>query len=188
MIYEVEQKYRISSDVQVQQRLAELDVAWRETSQQCDQYFAHPARNFAETDEALRIRRVGENNFITYKGPKIDRTTKTRQELELPLPPGQPAAEQFGQLLAALGFRTVAEVRKQRRGGTLRWQDRGVEIAVDDVQHVGQFAELEIMAEPEEIEAAKACLASLAERLGLLQVERRSYLELLLASQDRSIQ
>ena len=44
-----------------------------------------PCRDFAQTDEALRIRTVGDTSFVTYKGPKLDATTKTRRELELPL-------------------------------------------------------------------------------------------------------
>src|SRR3954470_19109093 len=99
MKYEVEQKYRYSADLNLEQRLDELGARWESVNQQSDVYYAHPVRNFAETDEALRIRRVGEKNFVTYKGPKIDKTTKTRMELELPLAPGDDGAEQFGKLL-----------------------------------------------------------------------------------------
>src|SRR5947209_1900997 len=103
MKYEVEQKYRYPADLDLEKRLNDLGAAWHEPVQQVDTYFAHPARDFAATDEALRIRSVGEQNFVTYKGPKIDKTTKTRHELELPLASGHKAAEQFGQLLQALG-------------------------------------------------------------------------------------
>ena len=82
---------------------------------QSDQYFAHPARDFAQTDEALRIRTVGDTSFVTYKGPKLDATSKTRRELELPLAASDPDGSQFAELLAALGFTPVAIVRKQRR-------------------------------------------------------------------------
>ena len=73
---------------------------------QVDQYFAHPARDFAQTDEALRLRRVGKQNFITYKGSKIDATTKTRREIELPLAPGEEARRPMGR--AARGARVQA--------------------------------------------------------------------------------
>ena len=38
-------------------------------SRQCDEYFAHPSRDFARTDEALRLREVDGALRITYKGP-----------------------------------------------------------------------------------------------------------------------
>jgi hypothetical protein len=90
-----------------------------DTVTQVDQYFNHPARDFAQTDEALRLRRVGEVNFITYKGPKLDAITKSRHEIELPLPSGDAAATGFAELLTTLGFQPVAEhvVTAGRLGG-----------------------------------------------------------------------
>src|ERR1700710_144753 len=120
MKYEVEQKYRYDANLNLEQQLNELSAAWHSPCRQSDVYYAHPSRDFAETDEALRIRSIGEQNFVTYKGPKIDRTTKTRHEIELPLAPGNDGAKQFGELLAALGFRVVAEVHKQRHSSDIQ--------------------------------------------------------------------
>ena len=83
--------------------------------EEIDVYFAHPARDFAQTDEALRLRRKGDANCITYKGPKIDATTKTRREIELPLAPGPESLASWTALLEAVGFRPAGEVRKSRR-------------------------------------------------------------------------
>ena len=107
--------------------------------------------------------------------------------MELPLAAGDAGAAEFADLLEALGFRPVTEVRKRRRNGQISWQGRLVELAVDEVDEVGSFAELEILAEAADVEAAKACLASLARELDLIDGERRSYLELLLASRPRQI-
>jgi adenylate cyclase class 2 len=148
--------------------------------EQSDIYFAHPTRDFGFTDEALRIRHVGEESFITYKGPKIDPTSKTRREIELPLPGGTAGMRQWRELLEALGFRAVAEVRKHRRSGKIDCDGRGVEIALDEVEPLGNFVELEIVADEAEVQPARNCLASLAAKLGLGASERRSYLELLL--------
>jgi len=147
---------------------------------QRDCYFAHPARDFAVTDEALRIRRVGDRNAIAYKGPKIDSATKTRRELEVPLAGGGESFAQFSELLAALGFSAVAEVRKRRRPARLRWRGAAIEAALDEVEGLGSFVELETIAEEGNVEEAKSIVASLAARLGLFDSERRSYLELLL--------
>ena len=107
MTYEVEQKFPVADMAALESKLESLGATIAEPHGEIDLYFAHPGRNFAETDEALRIRRKGASNYITYKGPKIDRTTKTRQEIELPLPPGDDAPEAWVGLLAALGFAAV---------------------------------------------------------------------------------
>lgn len=180
MTFEVEQKFRIVDRDALLTRLTAIQVQLGEPQLQVDTYFRHPARDFAQTDEALRIRQVGEANCITYKGPKIDKTTKTRREIELPLASGTEAAEQFAELLKALSFQPVAAVRKQRRTGEIEWQGLCVEIALDEVERVGTFAELELASDEAGLERARACLVSLAAELGLRHVERRSYLELLL--------
>lgn len=178
MHWEVEQKFRIDDLQAVRAVLADLGVQWHEPIHQVDHYFNHPARDFGRTDEALRLRQVGEQNFITYKGPKIDPATKTRRELELPLPGGADVNGQFSGLLKALGFVSVAIVRKTRQAGSLSWSGHEVEVALDDVQDLGRFVELELLADDGGLDAAKAALAALADRLNLGASERRSYLEL----------
>jgi adenylate cyclase class 2 len=178
MQFEVEHKYRVADLERLAAQLAELGAKPGEEKVQEDCYYAHPARDFATSDEALRLRRVGDANFITYKGPKVGATSKTRQELELPLERGAKALAQFGQLLEALGFRQVATVRKRRRKASLTREGREVEISLDDVEQVGTFVELELMADAAERVQAEQCLSSLAQELALDQGERRSYLEL----------
>src|SRR5215216_6748467 len=104
MPWEVEQKFAVTDRAALREALQAACVAWEDTILQSDHYWNHPSRDFAQTDEALRLRQVGERNYITYKGPRIDATTKTRQELEFPLPNGTATPEQFGQILSALGF------------------------------------------------------------------------------------
>jgi adenylate cyclase class 2 len=180
MPYEVEQKFPIADLSTVAERIAALGAALSPPQGEIDLYFAHPAVDFAKTDEALRLRRKGEANSLTYKGPKLDATTKTRREIDLRLEPGKTAMDSWAAMLAALGFTPVAEVRKTRRKALIPWQGRQVEASLDTVERLGTFVELELIAEAEGIEPAKACLASLAQSLGLSLSERRSYLELLL--------
>ena len=179
MRYEVEMKFRAADRAALESRLVELGATISAAQAEVDVYFAHPARDFAHSDEALRIRRKGTRNFLTYKGPKIDATTKTRQEIDLPLLPGEETAQAWTDLLIALGFTVAGEVRKSRRKAHVVWQGRNVEASLDEVEGLGEFAELELVVEPEGIEVAKTCIASLAEALGLEGSERRSYLELL---------
>jgi len=181
MPWEVEQKFRLPNPPAVISRLAELGTAWGDRIEQIDRYFRHPQRDFAQTDEALRLRRVGEHNFITYKGPRIDRDTKTRTEIELPLAPGAAAAEQYAALLEALSFTSVGVVRKNRLTGELAWDGFTVHVALDEVEHLGSFLELEIEASDATLLPAQQAGRALAAKLDLAeQSERRSYLELLI--------
>ena len=181
MRYEVEQKYRVTDPSETTHRLQELGVTSKATVTQVDTYYAHPDRNFAETDEALRVRRVGDENRITYKGPKIDATTKTRREIELPIAGGEEGAQRCDEIWQALGFSRVSEVSKTREIYRLSRADHEIEIAVDNVKYVGTFVELETVVEKQsELDAASKAIATLAEELGLKEIERRGYLELLL--------
>ena len=181
MPIEVEQKFAVDDHRELQQRLQQLGAQEIDRVEQVDRYFNHPSRDFAQTDEALRLRRVGEANFITYKGPKLDSATKTRREIELPLGAGGKYAAGYAELLTALGFRLSGEVHNARRIMHVNWQAKSVEIALDNVTGLGAFVELEISTDEREIEPAKAAIASLAGELKLDRNERRSYLELLLA-------
>lgn len=176
MALEVENKYPLAEVEPVLRRWEELGGRRGGLKSQVDQYYSHPCRDLGQTDEALRIRRQGDDAFITYKGPKLDQQTKTRREIELPL--GDPAA--FDELLTSLGFQQYATVSKQRQVLHLDWQGFAVEGAVDEVEELGSFLELEIVAEDDSLDAARAALQSLAEALGLGASQRQSYLELVL--------
>ncbi len=177
MTLEVELKFPLPADASWRNELARLNCCWQPTVEQCDLYFSHPARDFSQTDEALRLRRTDNETCITYKGPKLDSTTKTRREIELPLPDD---FDSFRTLLEVLGFRPVLEVRKKRISGTVVWQNREVILSVDEVAGLGNYLEMELLSEPEQLAAASSCLHSLATHLGLKNSERRGYIQLLL--------
>ena len=181
MNIEVEQKFRASHSAELINRLKRLGARFDEPVLETDQYFAHPCRDFAKTDEALRLRKIDARNFVTYKGPKLDQKTKTRNELEFPLESGEQSAHDFCELLTTLGFSPVREVRKRRQLAELKWKGHDVEVALDDVEGLGQFVELEFVVDADNRADAMEQLAPLAAELGLNEVERRSYLELLLA-------
>jgi adenylate cyclase class 2 len=187
-VYEVEMKISVADPLALEQRLGSLGAKWHGPIDQVDRYFSHPCRDFARTDEALRLRQDGDGVVITWKGPRIDATTKTRREIELPLflepaKGGDAAAStiaEWTELLEALGFRPVATVAKRRRPARVHWQGMEVDVALDSVAGVGEYLELELQASEAEVPQARACLESLAHELGCGNPERRSYLELLL--------
>jgi adenylate cyclase class 2 len=181
MQIEVEQKHRIDDVAALVATLEARGVSIGPPVIQVDQYFTHPARDFAQTDEALRIRTSGGASFGTYKGPKLDATTKSRRELELPLAGSDADGAKLGELLKALGFRTVARVRKSRRTFHTQHNGHDIEGALDHVDDVGTFLELELQADDSTVSSAREAIRSLAADLNLGESERRSYLELLLA-------
>ena len=151
-----------------------------------DIYLSHPSRDFAATHEALRIRRVGTDNRITYKGPRLSGPTKTREEIEIAVAPGDGAVQQLARLFENLGFRPVAAVRKSRTPFHLHWQGQEVEIVLDTAAGLGHFAEIETLAETDsKLPAAQAAIQALAQELNLTEVEPRSYLRMLLESRQR---
>src|SRR5579859_2774691 len=107
-VLEIEMKFPSPDFPALEKRLAELGARPGKTLEESDEYFNAPDRDFARTDEALRIRRIGEANFVTYKGPKLDAQTKTRTEIEVPLGEGEAVAAKFADLLTHLGYRRVA--------------------------------------------------------------------------------
>jgi adenylate cyclase class 2 len=181
MGYEVEVKYRLVDHDQLERRLAEQGAAREPAITQEDVYLSHPSRDFAVSNEALRIRRIGVENRITYKGPRLSGPTKTREEIEIAVTSGEGAFNQLVRLFENLGFRPVATVRKSRTPFHLNRQGLAVEVVLDRAVGLGDFAEIEALAATEsELPAAQAAVLALAQELGLTEVEPRSYLRMLL--------
>jgi adenylate cyclase class 2 len=182
---EVEVKYRAPDPAAVPAKLHALGAEpGGETSEE-DHYFNGPDRDYRQTDEAFRIRRTAEDTRLTYKGPKREAATKTRKEVEVKIGDGrEETATTMAELLVCLGFRPVAVVRKKRvvyhLARPVGGKARTIEVCLDEVEQVGSFVEVELVAEESEFEAAKAAVLGLAAELGLTDQERRSYLGLLL--------
>jgi adenylate cyclase class 2 len=143
-----------------------------------DVYYQHPCRDFAETDEALRIRVKRFDGhfeaFLTYKGPKMDVRSKTREEIEVPIEDPQ----KYFLILEKLGFSKVLTVSKVREK---YYVGKGVIITLDEIEGLGKFVEIESLVEDEEdIEKTVERLRSILEDIGVKRFERRSYLELLM--------
>lgn len=186
-MYEVELKFPVREADKVREALRALGAVEQRTVHEEDLYFAHPAREFAQTDEALRIRTVDGANTLTYKGPVLDTRTKMRQEIEVSFERGEPGRARLEALLLALGFRIVRRVSKQRTLGTLCWQGTTIGWTWDAVPPLGHFVELELVVDEGEQQAAQERLCALAEKLACGTPERRSYLELLLEADGQHL-
>lgn len=181
MSFEIEQKFHIDDLELLQRRLSELGAVEEGLHQHADSYYNHPCRDFRETKEALRIRRVNGVPMITYKGTKLPGAVKARLEREWRLDPGDPDGSLMEELLRLLGFQPVATVRKRRRSFALPGHLGDFLVVIDEVQSLGTFAEVElVVAEDSEIESARERISTLSKEIGLTRPEPRSYLTMLL--------
>jgi adenylate cyclase class 2 len=179
---EIELKFRADDWSRVRTTLAGWGARPLDTHDEADHYFNAPDRDFAKTDEAFRLRRVGNETHFTFKGPKRAAATKTRLEIEVPLAPGGQSAADAERMLIALGYRPVAVVEKRRE--MFAFDRDGFELVacLDDVRGVGRFVEIEVVADENKVDAAQAVVLAAAADLGLTQPETRSYLRMLLES------
>ena len=174
---EVEVKAKIKSFKEMEEKLAEIGAIKTKKEFQEDIYFNSPVVDFAQTDEALRIRTTKENDktniFITYKGPKIDKQSKTRREIEMGIEDSQKCSGIF----EAIGFKKVRAVRKNRQYYTFE----NFEISLDDIEGLEPYMEIEIaLSDGKDYSEAQKSIFDLFERLGITDgFERTSYLELL---------
>ena len=191
--FEVEIKFRIDNATELERRLQQQfgGVEFGEQVTESDLFFQHPCRDFEQTDECLRVRMREfsdgtSEHSLTYKGPKIDASTKTRQEIEMSI--ADPA--QWANLLAALGFCESASVQKLRRRMKLTVKHRHIDIVFDTLpalpESSRQFLEVETLATIEEIDECRSLILELAEQLGLREPIRESYLKLLQENQRRN--
>lgn len=176
---EVEIKAKVENEDKLKKKLRELGAEKKATVFEEDIYFQHPSRDFAESDEALRLRRsiektkesakkLGERFFLTYKGKKIDKKTKTREEISVEVN----NLEKAEKILERLGFKEVARIKKSRE----LYELGEYLISIDSVENLGKFAEIEKKSENYSVEE----MLSFMKKLGLKESIRESYLELLL--------
>jgi len=201
-MYEVEMKLRAEHD-RVRERLTAMDADHIGGVTQADTYYDAPDRDFAATDEAFRVRREtdhGEDGggtdrsddadtavdaegeervLVTYKGPLVDDTSKTREEAETRVADGT----ELRAILAGLGYEPAATVHKERD----RYEAGGCRVTLDRVDGVGEFVEVEHHGPVSEtdIERARETVTGLLVELGLDPGEsiQTSYLGLVLAAQ-----
>lgn len=181
-MYEVEVK--VAADLEsVAERLDELGATQTGDVVQVDTYYDAPHRDFAETDEALRVRREtseGDTEArITYKGPLVEAESKTREEYETGVDDGETADA----IIDNLGFEPAATVEKDRRF----YRYDGYIITLDAVEGVGEFVEVETETDEAGVETAREGAYEVVRELGLDPDKqlRTSYLGMLLKNASK---
>lgn len=179
-VLEVEAKYRVSDFEAVRSALVRLGAKEHATRDERDTYLAHPVRNFAETDEAFRVRTVGTSHCLTYKGPRTGGPMKTREEIEVAVGSTADDRPAILRMMRALGFRPVADVEKRRTPFHLYQHGQTITITLDELSGLPPHVEVEVVSADRH--AAEALVDEIANQLGLShdEIERRSYLELAL--------
>ena len=174
---EVEVKAKIENFQDMEKKLENLGAMKSKKEFQEDIYFNSPTVDFAKSDEALRIRTTKENDntniYITYKGPKIDSKSKTREEIEI----GIENSEKCSEIFQHLGFTKVRAVKKNRQYYTYK----NFEVSLDDIEGLDPYMEIEISLEDgNDYSEAQEKIFDLFKELGINEgFERTSYLELL---------
>src|SRR6478735_2204889 len=158
-MFEIEQKYRDADFSAIETTLKAWGASGPVVQTESDHYFNAPDRDFARTGEAFRLRRIGGDNFLTFKGRRQPGAVRVRRELEIPIAPGDDGARQHAELLVLLGYRPVAVVTKRRASYALTRDGFSLHVCLDDVEEVGRFAEVEIVAPPEKADRAAATLS-----------------------------
>ena len=191
--FEVEIKFQVENVSEFEHKLQQWSgVEFGESVTEFDIFFQHPCRNFVQTDECLRLRKrvLGDGTSeqsLTYKGPKVDVYTKTRQEIEIPVT----EPERWESLLTALGFYQSASIHKLRKRLGLTVNHRHVDIVLDTLPALPEsgrnFVELETMATEEECEECRNMILGIAEQLELSHPIRDSYLRLVSIEKDASV-
>ncbi len=207
-MYEVEVKVPADHDA-VRTALDDAGAQRVETVAQSDTYYDAPYRDFAETDEAFRLRtvataaddfqrrdddddlaadvdavlsgdaRAAGETRVTYKGPLVETESKTREEFETTV--GD--ADEMAAVLDGLGFEPAADVRKLREKHELD----GFTVLLDAVEGVGDYVEIETEVERETgVEAAREAAYEVLRDLGLDPTDqiRTSYLGLRLGADE----
>jgi adenylate cyclase class 2 len=171
---EIEVKTR-ADHLPVKEQLSAMGAVFVGVQHHCDTYFNAPDRDFAKTDEALRIRSVDGRSVMTYKGKKLDTLSKTREEFETPVDGGITRS-----ILLALGFYESGIVKKTRE--VYRFEN--MTICLDKVEGLGEFMEVEIVAESN-IETHRKQIFSFLANFGIREEDsiRTSYLEMVLENQ-----
>lgn len=138
--------------------------------EQVDEYFTPKHLNYLSTypvTEWLRLRQTNGNKFtINYKNFHIDADGKTRScdELETEVE----NIEQMKLIFKALEIKSIAKVDKLRKV----WVYEEYEIAIDEVKGLGNFVEVEYLAQSDDPKRTTDKMMDFLKSLKLGKIER----------------
>ncbi len=142
----------------VRKQLKKLNADFIKNEVNNDIYFQHPNRDFIAEDRTLRIRSTNTETIMTYKGPKLNKESKSRKEINIKID----NYDNILDVLDELDFKKSGSVYKQRE----YWRINNIIITLDNIEKIGEYVEFESEIEDEseldnEVSKLKALIRNL---------------------------
>lgn len=173
MTYEIELKARLTNPEKVTQQAAKIGSFKGETFKE-DVYFRRQGVTQSSPDDRYRLRRETHRAVVTFKQKIQVEGVEVNDEVEFEV--DEPHA--FYCFADRFGFEPFVVKRKQSRV----YQVGRANVELNKVEHVGHFAEIEILCDHEaDIAAATLEVQQVLVRLGLKphDLEPRRYIDLI---------
>ncbi|HJJ56223.1 MAG TPA: class IV adenylate cyclase [Methanocorpusculum sp.] len=179
MTLEIEIKVKVQSLDQIRAKLQTSGAKLISEQDEHDTYYNAPHKDFAITDEALRVRCISNpkctniSTNVTYKGSNIGHDGfKSREEIIVDIS----SFNDFNTILNRLNFKKTADIYKHRE----MYRCNQVIVALDNVKELGYFVEIEADANLNENDAMMA-INNMASIIGITGKRlTKSYLEIYL--------
>ena len=178
---EVEVKLLVEDLNEIKRKLVKIGFEESSFIEERDTYFDNQQGDIRANDEALRVRETKDHRTgkiraqINFKGKRLDAGTMTREELETGVENGEISRK----ILQAIGYIPVApEVIKER----IMLRRESVTACLDNVRGLGEFLELEILADSKkQKDAALGQIENILNNLGyqISDTVRTAYLSML---------
>ncbi|MBP1357509.1 MAG: class IV adenylate cyclase [Sulfolobus sp.] len=125
----------------IKSKIMESGTKLLKVEYQEDMYFNSSWKDFRKSDEALRLRTIEISDTktleLTYKGPKLSQTVKSREEITVTLDYKQ--LDNLIKILERLGFKQVINLKKKRETFLIN----NYYVSLDYVNDLGEFIEIE---------------------------------------------
>jgi adenylate cyclase, class 2 len=182
---EIEIKIKLSTEENTKlQTWIDANMEATGQSEQLEYYLNNPNQTFMfkhklgylDAADYMRVRFEKEGGSVCLKRFKIDPETSASEnlaEMEYKVDDPQAALELF----SALGYTEQTKVLKRRR----KYKNSEVEIVIDDVEGLGQFAEIELLDQVEDFNTGREKLKQVLKSIGYDTVSEcaRGYVSML---------
>lgn len=174
---EIEIKLRLNDDTSAKvSTFLENHARFVKEVTQDDRYYQPKGNSYIQKDgsiyEWLRLRNDGGKNILCYKLIHVDDgNNRYKDEYETVVED----PEQMDNILVATGFVSLVRVVKNRKVYDFEHEGHKYEIALDTIDDLGSFIEVEVKGSFESIKEANRGLESVANVLGL-DLEKENYL------------
>ncbi|MCY0850150.1 class IV adenylate cyclase [Sulfuracidifex metallicus] len=134
---EIKMKLKSPSLNDLERELQQRSIPIISTEEQEDIYFNYKYRNFKQSDEAIRLRKIGNKYELTYKGPKQGSFGKSREEITISI--SNTDISNIRIIMERIGLYETFIVKKIRKN----FKIEKFIISLDRVEGLGEFIEIE---------------------------------------------